>query len=52
MYGRIGSLTVFKYQVKYQVKHQTKHALIGSKVTDIFQNKQIFTTNSYIVVLY
>ena len=48
MYGRIGSLKVFKYQVK----HQTKHALIGSKVTDIFQNKQIFTTKSYIVVLY
>lgn len=28
------------------------NALIGSKVTDIFQDKQIFITNSYIVVLY
>jgi len=40
------------HKLNNQVKHQTKHALIGSKVTDIFQYKQIFITNSYIVVLY
>ena len=46
-------MNVSNSQINYnQVKHQTKHAPIGSKVTDIFQNKQIFINKSYIVVLY
>ena len=43
-------INIIKLNIKQSMR--LSHALIDSKVTDIFQNKQIFITKSYIVVLY